>query len=210
MGTPKDSEKTRAKIIEAAGQLFAERGFNGVTVREIVQKAVTHLSALNYHFRTKEALYREVLLEACRDASLSPEDQEQLLRLEPREALYVLIGESIKNYQKQVASNWQTIIITRECWKPSSVFKEVVEVYFKSQTDFIADIIGKIADKPANDHQVRFAVIVMIGVLDTFGLYGHLIDAIAPGLTDQLNKRNLHVKQLFLLVTQVAKTSIEE
>lgn len=43
MGTPKDSVKTRAKIIDAAGMLFTRKGFKVVTVREIAKKANVHL-----------------------------------------------------------------------------------------------------------------------------------------------------------------------
>jgi len=204
MGTPKDSKKTRAKIIDAAGQLFAERGFNGVTVRDIVKKAETHLSALNYHFRTKDALYREVLLEACRQVSISPEDQEQLLKLDPRKALYLLISESLKSYHDQTASNWQNVVLTKECWEPSPVFGEIIKEYFKPATDFFSNIVGKTVDKPADDHQVRFSVISLLGLMDTFGLYGHLVDAVAPGLTDHLRKRNLLAKELFQTAIELA------
>jgi AcrR family transcriptional regulator len=75
MGTPKDSKKTRAKLIEAAGQLFAKNGFNGVTVRDIAKRPHTHLSALNYHFRSKEALYREAIPETCKSDSITPKER---------------------------------------------------------------------------------------------------------------------------------------
>ena len=101
MGTLKDSEITQAKIIEAAGRLFAEFGFKGVTVRDIAAKADTHLSALNYHFKTKEALYREVVLEACKSASITPGEQEYLEGLSPKKALSVLVEEGLKAYGRQ-------------------------------------------------------------------------------------------------------------
>ncbi len=210
MGTQKDSERTRAKIIEAAGQLFAERGFNGVTVRDIVQKADTHLGALNYHFRTKDTLYREVLLEACREASFSPEDQRQLLKLDPRKALSLLVRESLETYRQQTASNWQNVIITRECWEPSAVFGDVVEEYLKPQTDFIARTIGKIVDRPFDSPSVQFAVLTLIGLLETFGLYDHYVDAVAPGLSDYGHNNNWFVKQIEHLVIEAASSRHEE
>ena len=209
MGTPKDSEKTRAKLIEAAGQLFAEKGFNGVTVRDIAQKADTHLSALNYHFRTKEALYDEVLREACRSDSISLEDREQLLKIDPREALFLMVKESLKEYRKQTASNWRLVVITRECWEPSHAFEEVVREYFKPEANFVAELIGEALDKPPSDYHVRFAVIVMIGLLETFGLYGHLIDSIAAGLHDHFKKKDGLAKQIVHLVLEAANPSMK-
>lgn len=64
-------EKTRARspgrrqaILEAATQLFAERGFAGVSIQEIADSASTHKTTVLYHFGTKEALYATVLDEA--------------------------------------------------------------------------------------------------------------------------------------------------
>ena len=210
MGTPKNSEVTRAKLIEAASRLFAERGFRGVTVRDIAQEAQTHLSALNYHFRTKEALYREVLMEACKAASISSEDQEQLLELNPLDALFLVVKESLKGYQSHAASHWQSVIITRECWEPSQVFQEVVQKYFKPQTDFLTRIIGNIVNKPPDEYSVHFAVFSLIGLLETFGLYGHLFDAIAPELSDQFRRRDSVAKQIVHLVVEAADPSSEE
>ena len=209
MGTPKNSNKTRVKLTAAAGELFADRGFNGVTVRDIVKKAETNLSALNYHFRTKEALYREVVLEACGATSISVDEQKMLLDLEPRKALFILVYESFKEYDKKKSSNWQTILINRECREPSPVFEEVIQVYFKPEIDFISQIVGKIVDQSPNAHPVRFAVISMISMIETFGLYGHLIDAVAPGLSGRLKKRELLAKQVVHLVIEAADPSFE-
>jgi AcrR family transcriptional regulator len=208
MGTPKDSKKTRAKLIEAAGQLFAEKGFNGVTVRDIAQKADTHLSALNYHFRTKEALYHEVLMEACRSDSISLEDKEQLLKMNPRDALFLLIKEALKEYGKLTASNWRMVVITRECREPSPSFEEVSREYFKPEADFLAELIGRAVNKPSADPNVRFGVISMIGLLETFGLYGHLIDAVAPGLDKHFKKKNGLAEHIVQLVLTAASSSI--
>lgn len=206
MGTSKDSEITRAKIIEAAGQLFAERGFKGVTVREIVHQAETHLSALNYHFRTKEALYREVVLEACKLASISAADQKILKKLKPRDALFILIKEGLKDYQGKNASHWQVVILTRESWEPSPVFDEVVEKHFKPESDFVAELIAQAVDKPAKSHDVRFGFLSMIALIETFGLYGHLVDAVAPGLNEHCAKKDWLVKKIANLVITAAKS----
>jgi AcrR family transcriptional regulator len=52
---------TRERLIEAAGQLFADHGFRKVTVREICRVARANVAAVNYHFGDKLGLYREVL-----------------------------------------------------------------------------------------------------------------------------------------------------
>jgi TetR/AcrR family transcriptional regulator, regulator of cefoperazone and chloramphenicol sensitivity len=189
MGTVKDSDKTKAKLIEAAGRLFAMKGLKGVTVREIAKEAQTHLSALNYHFHSKKDLYREVLLEACRELSISSEEQKLLLQMDPTESLHLIIIELIKGYNKGTKYYWQPVIIARESWDPSNMFDEIAEQYWKPDFRFMARIIGSVVDKPANDRLVLLSTITMIGILDTFGIYHRFVYSVAPelsGLTEKM------------------------
>jgi AcrR family transcriptional regulator len=54
---------TRNRILAAARPLFAEYGFNGTSVRDITSAAGVNLSAVGYHFVTKELLYLALLQE---------------------------------------------------------------------------------------------------------------------------------------------------
>ena len=54
----------RRAILDAATELFAERGFGAVSVQEIADAAGAHKTTVLYHFETKEALHEAVLDEA--------------------------------------------------------------------------------------------------------------------------------------------------
>ena len=58
------SDLTRQNIVRAATDLFAEKGFDGASVRAIVTKARVNQAAINYHFKGKDGLYLEVLKSA--------------------------------------------------------------------------------------------------------------------------------------------------
>lgn len=55
-----DSTKTRQRILKAARRLFVDRGFNGVSLREIAQQAKVPQSLLHHHFGTKDSLWQKV------------------------------------------------------------------------------------------------------------------------------------------------------
>ncbi|HEX4493885.1 MAG TPA: TetR/AcrR family transcriptional regulator [Acidimicrobiia bacterium] len=52
------ADSTRERIVAAAADLFAERSFDGATTREIAARAGVAQPLLNYHYRTKDELWR--------------------------------------------------------------------------------------------------------------------------------------------------------
>jgi len=56
-----DAEK---KIIDAARELFYEKGYRGTTVRDIANKADVNLALLHYYFRTKDTIFKIVFDQA--------------------------------------------------------------------------------------------------------------------------------------------------
>jgi AcrR family transcriptional regulator len=55
------AEPTRERILDAAEHLFAERGFDGASIRDVTTEAGVNLAAVHYHFGSKEDLLRAVL-----------------------------------------------------------------------------------------------------------------------------------------------------
>ena len=76
------------------------------------------------------------------------------------------------------------------------MFDEVAKEYFVPETAFMAKIIGAAAGRPADSPEVQFAVVTLVGLLETFGLYGHLIEAVAPDLARAGKKKSFYVKRI--------------
>jgi AcrR family transcriptional regulator len=51
---------TKTRILDAAENLFAAKGFHNTSLREITKEAGVNLAAVNYHFGSKESLFEEV------------------------------------------------------------------------------------------------------------------------------------------------------
>ena len=69
-------QETKERLMDVAEALFADHGFNGVTVRDITQVAGTRLADINDLFGSKDILFSEVVI---RRASLINADRLQLL-----------------------------------------------------------------------------------------------------------------------------------
>jgi AcrR family transcriptional regulator len=86
--------KTKDRLLDEAERLFAEKGYEDVSVREIAAASNANLAAINYHFQGKENLYNEVLrrritpkrdrllaaLDEVENLDSSPDQLEQLFR----------------------------------------------------------------------------------------------------------------------------------
>ncbi|MES2920792.1 MAG: TetR family transcriptional regulator [Verrucomicrobiota bacterium] len=68
---------SKRKLLDAAEQLFADKGFEAVSVRDITQLAKTNVAAVNYHFGSRDALLGLVMMRY-----MVPINEERLARLE--------------------------------------------------------------------------------------------------------------------------------
>lgn len=59
--------ETGCRILLTAESLFAEHGFDGISLRQITAKAGVNLAAVNYHYSDKQSLCREILLYRLRE-----------------------------------------------------------------------------------------------------------------------------------------------
>ena len=74
------SKSTVQRILDTAVELFAEKGFEHASVRDITQAAGVNLAAINYHFGSRDELIHAVaeryLTPLCRDMERQLDDYE--------------------------------------------------------------------------------------------------------------------------------------
>jgi AcrR family transcriptional regulator len=92
-----EARETPERIMEAAFRLFAEGGFEAVSLREITAEADANIAAVNYHFGSKEGLIATVLERQVRPVSV--ERLERLNQLEgERGGREVSVGELMEAF----------------------------------------------------------------------------------------------------------------
>jgi AcrR family transcriptional regulator len=141
-----DPDQTRDRILQAALEIFAERGFKDATVRDICAQAGVNVASVNYYFRSKAALYQEALVysfkeadrkypqRALADDSLSPEDRLQLFI---RSLLMRLMDDSHLGFHAK--------LMAREIADPTSALDYIVETVMRPRFLVLRDIIPRLA-----------------------------------------------------------------
>src|SRR5207244_8220484 len=90
------SKATREKIIKAASRAFARNGYEGASIRAIVAEADVNQAAINYHFGSKEGLYRAVLQAALHALMEDDGAQPGLARLSREAALRRFVRQQLR------------------------------------------------------------------------------------------------------------------
>jgi len=117
------SKVTREKIIKAASRAFARDGYEGASIRAIVAEAEVNQAAINYHFGSKEGLYRAVLQTALR-ALMSDDDAPQSAKLSREAALRRFVRRQLRPMTARDELSDYVRIFNWETLKPSPVFRK--------------------------------------------------------------------------------------
>jgi AcrR family transcriptional regulator len=99
----KPLHETRTRILDAAEELFMQHGFEGTSMRQLTARAGANLSAVNYHFGSKNALVEAVFrrrldpMNTARIAELERLEKEAGARpLSPEAIIRAFIGASLR------------------------------------------------------------------------------------------------------------------
>ncbi len=63
----KQDDSTETRIRQVARDMFIEKGYAKTTSRDIAKRAGTNLALLNYYFRSKEQLFKQIMMESLHD-----------------------------------------------------------------------------------------------------------------------------------------------
>jgi AcrR family transcriptional regulator len=133
----------------AAGELFAEHGLEGTSVRAIAEKAGANIAAINYHFGSKENLYNEALRYVMlhgKDFLASEYFNEKMVDSSPSalsKILYVYVKQRFISRISKENPLWFFKLVTRSLLEYSIALKSLVEEFFRPDMDALTSFILK-------------------------------------------------------------------
>lgn len=151
----------RGQLIEAAGEAFAAKGFQGTTSREICLKAGMNTAAVNYHFGGFEALYEATLQEAHRRVVWTEAlDRIAVSDLPAREKLRAIVRPMVRSMVQPTSRSWEVRLLGRAIVGANRV--DFIESVFQRPRQLLKGIIAEVIDRPVEDPAVARTLICLI------------------------------------------------
>jgi len=156
--------ETRQRLLLAAGEIFAARGYRHATVREICRRARANLAAVNYHFRDKEGLYTEVLAYAHRRAlEKYPLDGPEYEALDAAGRLRIFIRHIILKLFDDDMTACRFKLMAWEMIEPTAALDSLVANIIHPLEQRLHLIVRELLGPAATATQVRFCELSIIG-----------------------------------------------
>jgi TetR/AcrR family transcriptional regulator, regulator of cefoperazone and chloramphenicol sensitivity len=174
-------EDTRSKLLDAAGQVFAESGFQGATVREICARAGVNIALVNYHFGDKLELYTEVLR-----YSLGPAGNGIVSKAggtaSAQDAFRELIHAMLLRICGADRPAWHFRLMMHELAQPTPAMASVIDETMKPVYDRFRELIGSMLDLPIGHDRVRLSTHSVIAQVVHYAHARHVVSRVWPEL----------------------------
>jgi TetR/AcrR family transcriptional regulator, regulator of cefoperazone and chloramphenicol sensitivity len=162
------SEITRDRILKTAVRLFAERGYEATSIRTLATKAHVNQAAINYHFKTKDGLYREVLRDAIHALTEDQLAHAQETQAMPRERA---LGEFVRQQLRPLSARDDVTryihILNWEAVRPTAVYRKLVSEEAAPFLGFAVDLMRRFMPD-ADQSTLIMAAVWLVGQCTVF------------------------------------------
>ena len=173
----------RENIIASAIPLFAAKGLNGVSVRELASAAGVNLSMISYYFGGKEGLYAAVLTEQF--AILGKLEEIDHMEIDTLQKFELYVRATVSRYRK---SPYLLRFYTSELTNPTACFETIVKPAIKKVVQMLLDTFcdGLSHEKFREDLDPADTVLALAGMINFY----FLIAPAARGFVNDLPGRD--------------------
>jgi TetR/AcrR family transcriptional regulator, regulator of cefoperazone and chloramphenicol sensitivity len=149
-----DDKSTRQNLLETAGQIIAEKGFDRATGKEICDQARANAAAINYYFGGMEGLYQAILQEApLKFVSVEAVTAAIADKHDAKAKLEAVIGLMVGalTAQEQEQSSWALRVMAREMIAPSPALEALRQKQMYPKARILKSIVAELMALP-EDH----------------------------------------------------------
>jgi AcrR family transcriptional regulator len=169
MARRESGKKTRARLLAAAGELFAEKGFQEATVAEICRRAKANVAAVSYYFGDKVSLYMEVWRKAFEDFTEKwpfplPSKEVSSSEERLRSAIRGLVLELSSEKHSSASNRLYLFELARPTGLVGEAWREIIEPRRRYLMDLIREVIGP----EASDEEVLFCEMSIVNQCRVF------------------------------------------
>ena len=198
-------EDPRERILLAAGQEFAEHGYEAATVRDICVEAGVNVAAVNYYFGDKRRLY----IESVKHAHEARVRQVPLPEWPAGKPAADRLDDFVANMLDRMLGfgqpPWQVRLMMREVLHPTAACRELVEDYIRPHFAVLVGILDELAAGSLGEPELRRIGLSIIGQCFLYRAAGDVVGMLVPA--DEL--ASLHTpEQLAAHVTRFALAAL--
>lgn len=193
---------SKKKIINSAITLFASKGFDSTSTREICKHAGVNLSLISYYFKTKENLYINIIesivsfgLKSLEKDILMAKEVDTLSKQAKTKLFFSLLEKYTDFLYSESVPNSFVILMIKEQTVANSKFSDMYSEKIQSFYEALRKILASILGKKPNDKMIIFEVSAIIGEILSFKIMNRatLVPLKQKHYTQEDNKR---IKQL--------------
>ena len=170
----------RERILSAAGQEFAERGYEAATVRDICLAAGVNLAAVNYYFGDKQRLYIESVKHAHEQRAGQVPLPEWTAGTPPQRKLRDFVGNLLERMLGFGQPPWQVRLMMREVLHPTDACRELVEDYVRPRFTLLVSILDELVDGRLSQTELRRVALSIIGQCFLYRAAGDVVGMLVP------------------------------
>jgi TetR/AcrR family transcriptional regulator, regulator of cefoperazone and chloramphenicol sensitivity len=193
--------ETQRRIIEAAGEVFAELGYGHATIRSISKRAGVNVAAVNYHFGGKKNLYVAVLkywrAKAFEKYPFDPSD----LSAPPEERLSGFIRVLLFRILDEGEGARVVRLMAREFFQPTGGLDIMVEDTIRPLFSFLSATIRQLLGKEAGENTVVLCCVSVVGQVFQFYVGRHV-------MRELLNRDSLNRQEIEVIAQHIARFSL--
>lgn len=165
-----DGELTRQRLLGAACEIFAEKGYRDATIAEICERAGANIAAVNYHFGGKEALYGEALRHAYDMAAGRYPINGGLPPAAPAgDRLRAHVEAHLRRTFSDGEPSYFPRLVVKELAQPTPALRTVIREVLQPHREHLRGVLHDLLGEEIGEDRVRLCVISIISQCYFFG-----------------------------------------